>query len=139
MIPDGTSNKTMITDGTSNTILTQKLMSRGVSAQGTAQLLAGQIVSALADRLQITQFIHAEKNQDIEVENDETHWVGHDKISKVTFGGSLAEMLRKAGISAAGVQQILSSQPVTDAKDRLFLVKVVAALTGDGQILGNLV
>lgn len=22
--------------------------------------------------------IHAEKNQDIEVENDETHWVGHD-------------------------------------------------------------
>jgi type VI secretion system secreted protein VgrG len=24
-------------------------------------------------------FIHAEKNQDIEVENDETHWVGHDR------------------------------------------------------------
>ena len=23
--------------------------------------------------------IHAEKNQDIEVENDETHWVGHDR------------------------------------------------------------
>jgi type VI secretion system secreted protein VgrG len=24
-------------------------------------------------------FIHAEKNQDIEVENDESHWVGHDR------------------------------------------------------------
>lgn len=28
-------------------------------------------------------FIHAEKNQDIEVENDETHWVGHDRQHKV--------------------------------------------------------
>ena len=24
-------------------------------------------------------YLHAEKNQDIEVENDETHWVGHDR------------------------------------------------------------
>jgi type VI secretion system secreted protein VgrG len=24
-------------------------------------------------------FLHAEKNQDIEVENDETHWIGHDR------------------------------------------------------------
>jgi type VI secretion system secreted protein VgrG len=28
-------------------------------------------------------FIHAEKNQDIEVENDETHWVGHDRQKTV--------------------------------------------------------
>ena len=28
-------------------------------------------------------YIHAEKNQDIEVENDETHWVGHDRIKTV--------------------------------------------------------
>ena len=28
-------------------------------------------------------FIHAEKNQDLEVENDETHWVGHDRTKKV--------------------------------------------------------
>jgi len=28
-------------------------------------------------------FIHAEKNQDIEVEKDETHWVGHDRKKKV--------------------------------------------------------
>lgn len=28
-------------------------------------------------------FIHAEKNQDIEVENDETHWVGHDRSKNI--------------------------------------------------------
>ena len=28
-------------------------------------------------------FIHAEKNQDIEVEHDETHWVGHDRTKKI--------------------------------------------------------
>jgi type VI secretion system secreted protein VgrG len=28
-------------------------------------------------------FLHAEKNQDIEVENDETHWVGHDRRKTV--------------------------------------------------------
>ncbi len=28
-------------------------------------------------------FIHAEKNQDIEVENDETHWVGHDRSKTI--------------------------------------------------------
>ena len=28
-------------------------------------------------------FLHAEKNQDVEVENDETHWVGHDQALTV--------------------------------------------------------
>jgi len=28
-------------------------------------------------------WIHAEKNQDIEVENDETHWVGHDRAKTI--------------------------------------------------------
>lgn len=28
-------------------------------------------------------YLHAEKNQDIEVENDETHWVGHDRRKSV--------------------------------------------------------
>ena len=27
--------------------------------------------------------IHAEKNQDIEVENDESHWVGHDRTKTI--------------------------------------------------------
>ncbi len=30
-------------------------------------------------------FIHAERNQDIEVENDETHWVGHNRTKTVDF------------------------------------------------------
>ena len=30
-------------------------------------------------------FIHAERNQDIEVENDETHWVGNNRIKTVDF------------------------------------------------------
>ena len=30
--------------------------------------------------------IHAEKNQDIEVENDETHWVGHDRAKSGFWG-----------------------------------------------------
>jgi type VI secretion system secreted protein VgrG len=28
-------------------------------------------------------WLHAEKNQDIEVENDETHWVGHDRTKTI--------------------------------------------------------
>jgi type VI secretion system secreted protein VgrG len=28
-------------------------------------------------------WVHAEKNQDIEVENDETHWVGHDRSKTI--------------------------------------------------------
>ncbi|MEQ1622110.1 MAG: type VI secretion system tip protein TssI/VgrG [Methylococcales bacterium] len=28
-------------------------------------------------------FLHAEKNQDIEVENNETHWVGHDRTKTI--------------------------------------------------------
>src|SRR5215510_16422714 len=28
-------------------------------------------------------FIHAEMNQDIEVEKDETHWVGHDRTKTI--------------------------------------------------------
>jgi type VI secretion system secreted protein VgrG len=28
-------------------------------------------------------YIHAEKNQDIEVENDESHWVGHDRTKTI--------------------------------------------------------
>jgi type VI secretion system secreted protein VgrG len=28
-------------------------------------------------------YVHAEKNQDIEVENDETHWVGHDRAKTI--------------------------------------------------------
>ena len=34
-------------------------------------------------------WLHAEKNQDIEVENDETHWVGHDRRQTVDHDETL--------------------------------------------------
>ena len=34
-------------------------------------------------------WLHAEKNQDIEVENDETHWVGHDRKKTVDHDESV--------------------------------------------------
>jgi len=34
-------------------------------------------------------WLHAEKNQDIEVENDETHWVGHDRSQTVDHDETL--------------------------------------------------
>lgn len=34
-------------------------------------------------------WLHAEKNQDIEVENDETHWVGHDRSQTVDYDETL--------------------------------------------------
>ncbi len=35
-------------------------------------------------------WIHAEKDQDLEVENDETHWVGHDRTETVGHDESIA-------------------------------------------------
>ncbi len=46
-------------------------------------------------------FLHAERNQDIEVEKDETHWVGHDRTKKVdndestTIGANRTESVGK--------------------------------------------
>src|SRR5260370_22106537 len=46
-------------------------------------------------------FIHAEKDQAIEVENDETHWVGHDRTGTVdndetlTINGKRTETVEK--------------------------------------------
>ena len=129
----------MVSDGLSNTLMIMELSRRGVSLYGATQLLAGEIVSALSDRLKITEFIHAEKNQDIAVENDETHRVGHDRVAGAAMGGPRAEFMRKAGISPQGVRQVLLSQPVSGLNDRLQLVIVVAAITGDGKLLGNLI
>jgi type VI secretion system secreted protein VgrG len=50
----------------------------------TRSSLGGSAANANAIRFEDKKgdeqlWIHAEKNQDIEVENDETHWVGHDR------------------------------------------------------------
>ena len=39
-------------------------------------------------------FIHAERNQDIEVENDETHWVGHDRTKTIDHDETDARQAR---------------------------------------------
>jgi hypothetical protein len=111
-----------------------ELSRQGVSLQGAQQVLTGQIVTGLADRHRLAQLtihgnrtesvdkdemiaIHAEKNQDIEVENDETHWVGHDN------------KLQQLGVSALGARQFLSGQPVTSAADRqVFAVWITVGL-----------
>ncbi|MEP6900795.1 MAG: hypothetical protein ABJA66_03535 [Actinomycetota bacterium] len=54
-------------------LLKIKLMNGGISAEGARQLFAGENITGLADRHQIRQIILAEKNQDIGVENDESH------------------------------------------------------------------
>jgi type VI secretion system secreted protein VgrG len=52
------------------------------STKGGSAATANQI--RFEDKKGVEQlFIHAEKNQDIEVENDETHWVGHDRTKTV--------------------------------------------------------
>ena len=54
-------------------LLKIKLMNGGISAEGVRQLLAGENIAGLGDRDKLRQIIRANKNEDIEVENDETH------------------------------------------------------------------
>ncbi|MBK5914544.1 type VI secretion system Vgr family protein [Rhodocyclus purpureus] len=54
----------------------------------TRSSLGGSAANANAIRFEDKKgseqlWIHAEKNQDIEVENDETHWVGHDRSKTI--------------------------------------------------------
>jgi type VI secretion system secreted protein VgrG len=48
-------------------------------------------------------FIHAEKNQDIEVENDETHWVGHDR--KKTIDHDETTLVKNNRTETVGVNE----------------------------------
>ena len=101
---------------------------RWVSAVGAESFLAGEIIPWIGDRQKIARVvsrclaIHAEKNQDIEVENDETHWVGHDRV--------MLSELRQLGISFIGVQQFFSAQPVSSPQDRAFLSGLYQDLLG---------
>ncbi len=88
-------------------------------------------------------FIHAEKNQDIEVENDETHWVGHnrtktidndevthvkhdrtetvDNNEKITIGGNRTETVEKdetISINGGRTESVEKNESVTIAKNR---------------------
>jgi type VI secretion system secreted protein VgrG len=72
-------------------------------------------------------FIHAEKNQDIEVENDETHWVGHDRTKTVDndetthVKGNRTETVDKdESITIAGTrtESVDKTETITIAKSR---------------------
>jgi type VI secretion system secreted protein VgrG len=72
-------------------------------------------------------FIHAEKNQDIEVENDETHWVGHDRKKTidndetVTVKGNRSETVEKdekIGISGNRTESVAKNESISIEKSR---------------------
>src|SRR5688572_17055917 len=56
-------------------------------------------------------FIHAEKNQDIEVENDETHWVGHDRTKTIDND-------EKYHIKHDRIRQVDNDETITINRDR---------------------
>jgi type VI secretion system secreted protein VgrG len=56
-------------------------------------------------------FIHAEKNQDIEVENDETHWVGHDRKKTVDNNETVK-------IKVDRTEEVGSNETITIGADR---------------------
>ena len=58
----------------------------GIKSRSSARAAARPTSTRSASRTRRAReqlCIHAEKNQDIEVENDETHWVGHDRTKTI--------------------------------------------------------
>lgn len=78
-------------------------------------------------------FIHAEKNQDIEVENDETHWVGNDR--KLTVDGNETDEIGKNHTAKVGQDQKLdvekSRQTSIGTDDKLKVGKTLLIDAGD--------
>ncbi len=117
-------------------LVTTELLRRGFSIVGARQLLAGEIITGFADRLKITRMISVGKNQDIEVENDETHRTRKSRTETVnnnetiTIGSNRTLALLNAGFSGLGAQQVLHSQSVTNANDRQQLALVITEILG---------
>jgi hypothetical protein len=122
----------------SNPVLTRQvefqLVRAGFSAQAARQLVMGEPVTSFADRLLFSQ-----KNQDIEVENDETHWVGNGVfprngatpgVSGATAAGRCVERLRKAGVSPRGVRECLAGLPIKSSADRSAIAALIHRLFG---------
>ncbi len=109
-----------------------ELLRRGISQLSSRQLLAGEIVTNFADRLKIARLIRVGKNQDIEVENDETHRTRKGRTETVDMNesimiiGNRLHAMLYTGFSALGAQQILLGQRVTSHNDRQKLAKIVA-------------
>jgi hypothetical protein len=103
--------------------LTAELVRRGVSAAGVSQVLAGEVVAGLGDRLLLARIVGAAAgrahtvgiNESITVGAARTETVGHNETITV-HGGRTENALQ--GLSALGAQQLTSGQPVTDPRDR---------------------
>jgi len=72
-------------------------------------------------------FLHAEKNQDIEVENDETHWVGHDRKKTIDndettlVKGNRTETVNKdekITIDGNRIEKVDKNETIAITKDR---------------------
>jgi type VI secretion system secreted protein VgrG len=83
-------------------------------------------------------WIHAEKNQDIEVENDETHWVGHDRTKtvdhdeKVHVKHDRTETVDNNESITIGVnrtENVGSNESITVGKDRTRSVGAAESVT----------
>jgi type VI secretion system secreted protein VgrG len=78
--------------------------------------------------------LHAEKNQDIEVENDETHWVGHDR--KKTIDNDETTLVKHDRIETVNNNETITVHGMrteTVDKDETLTVtgKRVETITGD--------
>ncbi len=83
-------------------------------------------------------YIHAEKNQDIEVENDETHWVGHDRTKKVdnnednTIGANRTESVggnEKITIQGNRTETVMGKEDITIGATRTEKVAASETIT----------
>ncbi|VTU38936.1 type VI secretion system Vgr family protein [Variovorax sp. PBL-E5] len=72
-------------------------------------------------------FLHAEKNQDIEVENDETHWVGHDRTKTIDHDETshiknnrteTVDVNEKIDIGSNRTETVGSNEKITIGADR---------------------
>ncbi|WNW12475.1 type VI secretion system tip protein VgrG [Pseudomonas sp. DTU_2021_1001937_2_SI_NGA_ILE_001] len=89
-------------------------------------------------------FIHAERNQDIEVENDESHWVGHnrtkvvDHTETVTIGVNRVRAVKHDDVLLVGAAKSdsISRSYLIEVGENLRLVcgKSVLELNASGQI-----
>jgi len=89
-------------------------------------------------------FIHAERNQDIEVEHDETHWVGHNRTStvdlneRVTIGANRVRAVKQDDVLMVGASKrdSVSVSYLLEVGENLRLVcgDSVLELNASGQI-----
>ena len=111
--------------------LTTELMRRGVSAEGVRQLLSGNVVSSLGDRLKFLRLLGQQVKSAIEQHvtqggvngNELFSFHGQNDVNR-TIEHQLKGVLHELGLSAVGVQQLFAGLSVTDPQDRQRLAEI---------------